>query len=114
MLCFNFKKRHIKGEKHIAAMDFAEFLRKSNVPQKSNFIMADYYAVDFTEFIVIFVKVDEMYSILKSLLAIRYWLRDEGGLDGQSFCWSLPFNVYIFTTLKGKLHFLVTISYYFI
>ena len=80
MLCFDFKKRHIKGEKHIAAMDFAEFLRKSNVPQKSNFIMADYYAVDFTEFIVIFVKVDEMYSILKSLLAIRYWLRDEGGI----------------------------------
>ena len=44
------------------------------------FIMADYYTVDVTEFIVISVKVDEMYSILKILLAIRYWLRDKGGI----------------------------------
>ena len=30
--------------------------------------------------IFILVKVDEMYNILKSLLATRYWLRDEGGI----------------------------------
>ena len=29
-----FKKRHIKGEKHIAQMDFAEYLRKSDVFRK--------------------------------------------------------------------------------
>ena len=27
MLGFDFKKRHIKGEKHIAQMDFAKYLR---------------------------------------------------------------------------------------
>ena len=33
MLCFNWKKRHIKGGKHIAAMDFAEYLRKLDVSE---------------------------------------------------------------------------------
>ena len=32
MSCFN-KKRHIKGEKPIALMDFAEYLRKSDVSE---------------------------------------------------------------------------------
>ena len=36
MLCSDFKKRHMKGEKQISAMDFTEFLKKSNVSQKSN------------------------------------------------------------------------------
>ena len=30
-----FKKRHIKGEKHIAQMDFAKYLRKSDVSENS-------------------------------------------------------------------------------
>ena len=34
MLCFD-KKRHIKGEKHITLMDFAEHLRKSDVSENS-------------------------------------------------------------------------------
>ena len=29
------KKRHIKGEKHIAQMDFAKYLRKSDVSENS-------------------------------------------------------------------------------
>ena len=48
--------------------------------------------------IVIFVKVDEMYTILKSLIATGYWSRHEVGMDDQSFSWSLPFNVHMFTT----------------
>ena len=42
--------------------------------------MADFYEMDFMKGIVILVKVDEMYNILKSLLAIGYWSRDEGGI----------------------------------
>ena len=30
-----FKKRHIKGEKHIAQTDFAKYLRKSDVSENS-------------------------------------------------------------------------------
>ena len=37
------KKRHIKGEKHITPMDFAEHLRKSDVSENSKV----YYMVDF-------------------------------------------------------------------
>ena len=31
------KKRHIKGEKHIAPMDFGEYPRKSDVSENSKF-----------------------------------------------------------------------------
>ena len=37
------RKRYIKGEKHIAPMDFAEYLRKSDVSETAKFIMADFY-----------------------------------------------------------------------
>ena len=71
----------MKSGKNIAPMDSSESLRKS-VSQISNvkFIMGDFYKMDFMNGIVILVKVDEMYNILKSLLAISYWQRDEGGI----------------------------------
>ena len=71
----------MKSGKNIAPMDFSESLRKS-VSQNSNvkFIMGDFYKMNFMNGIVILVKVDEMYNILKSLLAISYWQRDEGGI----------------------------------
>ena len=64
----------MKSGKNIAPMDSSESLRKS-VSQISNvkFIMGDFYKMDFMNGIVILVKVDEMYNILKSLLAISYW-----------------------------------------
>ena len=31
MLCFDYRERHIKGGKHIAPGEFAEYLRKSDV-----------------------------------------------------------------------------------
>ena len=66
MSCLDFKKRHIKGEKHITQMDFAEYLRKSDVSENTE---------------IGFMKgIDEMYKILKSLLANRFWSRDEGGI----------------------------------
>ena len=71
----------MKSGKNIAPMDSSESLRKS-VSQISNvkFILGDFYKMDFMNGIVILVKVDEMYNILKSLLAISYWQRDEGGI----------------------------------
>ena len=64
----------MKSGKNIAPMDSSESLRKS-VSQISNvkFIMGDFYKMDFMNGIVILVKEDEMYNILKSLLAISYW-----------------------------------------
>ena len=64
----------MKSGKNIAPMDSSESLRKS-VSQISNvkFILGDFYKMDFMNGIVILVKVDEMYNILKSLLAISYW-----------------------------------------
>ena len=64
----------MKSGKNIAPMDSSESLRKS-VSQISNvkFIMGDFYKMDFMNGIVILVKVDQMYNILKSLLAISYW-----------------------------------------
>ena len=64
----------MKSGKNIVPMDSSESLRKS-VSQNSNvkFIVGDFYKMDFMNGIVILVKVDEMYNILKSLLAISYW-----------------------------------------
>ena len=64
----------MKSGKNIAPMDFSESLRKS-VSQNSNvkFVMGDFYKMNFMNGIVILVKVDEMYNILKSLLGISYW-----------------------------------------
>ena len=42
--------------------------------------MADFYKLGFMKGIVILVKADEIYNILKCLLATRYWSRDEGGI----------------------------------
>ena len=65
MLCFD-QKRYIKGEKHIVPMDFAEYLRILDVQRIAKFIMADFYEMDFMKAIVILVKTDGMYNILKS------------------------------------------------
>ena len=67
MLCFD-KKRHIKGEKYITPIDFAEKKIMGNLTFQriSNFIMVDSYEMDFMNSIVTLVKVDEIYNVLKS------------------------------------------------
>ena len=35
MLCLYLNKRHIKGDHHITQMDFAEYLRKSDVSENT-------------------------------------------------------------------------------
>ena len=48
-------------------MDFTEYVRKSDVSEKiAKFILVHFYEMDFMKDIVILVKVDEMYNILKS------------------------------------------------
>ena len=47
-------------------MDFAEYLRKSDVSEIEKFIVADFYQIRFMKGIAILVKVDEMYNILMS------------------------------------------------
>ena len=39
MLCLT-RKRHIKGAKHIVPMDFAEYLRKSDVSENKSLLWA--------------------------------------------------------------------------
>ena len=47
-------------------MDFAEHLRKkSDVSENSKVYMVHFYEIEFMKYIVILVKPDEMYSILK-------------------------------------------------
>ena len=61
------RKRHIKGGKHIAPMNFAEYLEKQTFQRIAEFIMSDFDKMDFMKGIVILIKVDEMYLILKSV-----------------------------------------------
>ena len=63
------KKRHIKGEKYIIPMNFAEHLRKSDVSENSKVYYGRFLWNGLYEGITILVyllKVDEMYNILKS------------------------------------------------
>ena len=63
-------------------MDFAKYLRKLDVSEKSDFqkfFMVDFYEMDFMKGIVKLVKVDEMYIIFKSA-SLVYWSRNEDGI----------------------------------
>ena len=56
----------MKGENHIAPMDFAEYPRKSDISENSK----GYYGQFLRKAIVMLVKVDETHNIKKS----RQWL----------------------------------------
>ena len=65
MLCFD-QKRHIKGEKQIAPVDFLEHLGKSDVSENSKVYVVDIFEMNFMKGTAILLKVDETYNILKS------------------------------------------------
>ena len=103
------KKRHIKSENYVTPMDFAEHLRKSDLSENSKFITIDSYEMDFMKVIVILVKVDKIYNILRSagMLLVCYWSRDE------EIGWSKflpestlerPYVYYAAPFLRGRLH----------
>ena len=45
--CYVLIKKDISNKKHFAQMDFAEYLRKSEVQRKAKFIMAGFYEMKF-------------------------------------------------------------------
>ena len=63
----------------------------------AKFIMADFYEMDFMKGIVILVKVDEMYNILKSA---------SNCLLAAFFCWRYAhtFVYYVPPVTRGRLH----------
>ena len=71
-----FKKRHINSENTLLKWILLNISENQTFQGTAKFTMADFYEMDFMKGIVIFVKVDEMYSILKSLLTNRFWSRD--------------------------------------
>ena len=48
------KIKYIKGEEHIALMDFAEHLRKSDVSENSKVFMVDIYEMDFMKGVLLY------------------------------------------------------------
>ena len=64
----------------------------------AKFIMTDFCEMNFMKSIAILLKVDEMYTILKSASHCLLVERLQVELDDQSFCWSLSLNVHTFTT----------------
>ena len=58
-----FQQPYMKGQKHIAPMVFGEYLRKPGFQRT---------VIDFMKGIVILIKVDEIFNILKCLLATGY------------------------------------------
>ena len=55
--------------------NISRFRKIRRFREHEKFIIADFYEMDFMKRIVILVNVDEMYKILKSLLANRFWSR---------------------------------------
>ena len=105
-------------------MDFAEYLRKPDVSENSKvfyrwFLRNERHAIHDAHFveIVVLVKTDEMYKTFKSLLANRFWSRDECGIGWSKFLlesvFQCPYVYYILALLSGRLHLHVTISYCF-
>ena len=69
----------------------------------AKFIMADFYEMDFMKGIVILVKVDEMYNILKSAshcLLVERW----GGKEWSKFCKICQYLYYVPPLIRGRLH----------
>ena len=60
------KKWHIKSEKYITPMDFAEHLRKSDVSESNKVYYGKFLRYGLMKGIIILVKVDEMNNVLKS------------------------------------------------
>ena len=65
MLCFD-QKRQIRGQKTLLKLIFQNLLGNQTFKRIAICIMVDSYDMDLMKGIVILVKVDEIYNILKS------------------------------------------------
>ena len=63
---FLLKKDISRAENTLLQWILQNILQNQMLQRPTNFIMADFYEMDFIKDIVILVKVDEMYNILKS------------------------------------------------
>ena len=63
---FRLEKNISRAENTFLQWILQNILENQMLQRSTNFIMADFYEMDFIKDIVILVKVDEMYNILKS------------------------------------------------
>ena len=63
---FRLEKDISRAENTLLQWILQNILQNQILQRPTNFIMADFYEMDFIKDIVILVKVDEMYNILKS------------------------------------------------
>ena len=63
---FRLEKDISRAENTLLQWILQNILQNQMLQRPTNFIMADFYEMDFIKDIVILVKVDEMYNILKS------------------------------------------------
>ena len=68
----------------------------------AKFIMVDFYEMDFLKGVVVLVKVDEMYNILKSASHCLLVERSEG--NGWFLLEICPYIYYASPLISGRLH----------
>ena len=84
---FWLEKNISKVENTLLQWILQNILENQTFQRIAKFIMADFYEMDFMKGIVILVKVDEMYNILKSAshcLLVERW---DGNGWSKFFCW---------------------------
>ena len=65
MLCFDFKKDISKVKNTLLKWILQNISENQTFQRTQKFIMTDFYEMDFMKGIIILIKVDEMYKILK-------------------------------------------------
>ena len=65
MLCFDFKKDISKVKNTLLKWILQNISENQTFQRTKKFIMTDFYEMDFMKGIIILIKVDEMYKILK-------------------------------------------------
>ena len=108
---FWLKKRHIKDEKHITQMDFAEYLRKSDVPENSK-VYYDWFLQNGLQESYFYISKStwDVHDLEKSSSQSR----DEGVIEWSKLesPFQCPYVYYVSALLSVRFHVLVTISYY--
>ena len=86
-MLFWLEKDISKVENTLLQWILQNILENQTFQRTAKFIMTDFYEMDFMKGIVILVKVDEMYNILKSAshsLLVERWDQNEWS---KFFCW---------------------------
>ena len=65
MLCFDFKKDISKVKNTLLKWILQNISENQTFQRTQKFLMTDFYEMDFMKGIIILIKVDEMYKILK-------------------------------------------------